>query len=117
MKYFLELNNLAYMRADADLLRAVSANGCEVCESLIDDVEELQRLNRHYDHPVVALDSAEYLGANSPTQYLVSAQVTQQRSSVVDADGKVILTDPEKVLHRTFEITWKSGSWQVSAVG
>ena len=117
VKYFLELNNLAYMRSDPELLRRVSAIGCEVCESLIADVEELQRLGRHYNQPVVALDSAKYLGANSSTQFLVSAQVTQQRSSVVDSDGKVILTDPKKVLKRTFEVTWQSGSWLVSAVG
>lgn len=117
VKYFLDVNNAAYTTPDPDLLREVSDSNCKICGKLIEDVETLMSKGRKYNGPVVSFQKAEVIGENGPGRVLLACDITQNRSSVVDSSGKVILTDPEKQLQRTFELVWKGGQWLVSELG
>ncbi|CCH79294.1 hypothetical protein BN12_4110002 [Nostocoides japonicum T1-X7] len=48
--------------------------------------------------------------------YRVEFLGTQNRASVVDKDGKVVLTDPEEPSHWLFFLEWESTHWLVHEI-
>lgn len=111
VKFYIDQSNEASIKADVTLLPPLSDPGCKSCRALQSAVEELKTNGTHYDSAPVTVSKATAIDGGPKGQQFVRVLMTQNKTNVVDAAGKVISTDPRADLARTFSATWRGERW------
>lgn len=117
VKFFMEQANRAWMEPNAELLPPLSDPGCLSCKEIQRTAASLVRDGQRYvSTPVTVTRVAAFGGAPKGQQY-VRLFMTQHKVDVVDATGKVVLTDPKRSLARTAGVIWEEASWRMYDIG
>lgn len=116
VKFFMDQANRAWMEPNAALLPPLSDPGCLSCKEIQRTAASLVRDGQRYvSAPVTVTRVAAFGGAPKGQQY-VRLFMTQHKVDVVDATGKVVLTDPKRSLARTAGVLWKGESWRMYGI-
>ena len=93
-KYYLQLVESAYERADAGALRSLTDPGCEGCNILIGEVERLAAEGNMYRGGQYEIESAVAPGNNVP-DYVVNIVYSRPAGQIVKtSSGEVVAEDP-----------------------
>ena len=117
VRFFMETANRAWAQPNSTLLPPLSDPGCLSCRDIQKTALALVRDKQHYvSNPVTVTKLVAFGGAPKGQQY-VRLFMTQHKVDVVDAKGKVVLTDPRKALARTAGVIWEGSSWRMFDIG
>ena len=101
----------AWTRPDPTLLPPISDPGCLSCKDLQKTATDLKAKGQHYAANPVTVTKVVAIGGAPKGQQYVRLFMDQHKVNVVDANGKVVLTDPAKKLARTAGVIWEGDSW------
>ena len=113
VRYFFEQVNLAWTKADPELIDVNSESDCKSCASLSDTARELQQKKHRYAAKPVTVRSLKSMAGAPPGQQFVQANLLQHRVNIVDAAGGVVSTDKRATLLRTVALIWEGGRWLI----
>ena len=116
-KYYMQQVNEAWTAPDDAVLPSLSDPGCLSCKDLQETAEQLVRDKQHYTKSPVTVTKAAPLSANPDGVQLVRLFMDQHKVDVIDASGKVVLTDQAKKLARTVGLKWGGRSWLLYDIG
>ena len=117
VEFYMDQANKAWVQPDATLLPALSDPGCLSCKEIQKTAASLVRNGQRYvSQPVTVTRVTAFGGAPKGQQY-VRLFMTQHKVDVVDATGKVVLTDPKRSLARTVGVIWEGTSWRLYDIG
>ena len=116
VKFYMEQANRAWTEPNASVLPPLSDAGCLSCKDIQATAEDLKTSGQRYvSRPVTVTRVAAFGGAPPPQQY-VRLFMTQHKVDVVDSNGLVVLTDPNKALVRTAGVIWEGSSWRMYGI-
>lgn len=114
--HFLHEFNAGWTIPDAQrIARLCNESTSRSCAAYVKTAEDLKTKGHRYRADPV---SVERLIVLNPVdgRHRVDFQGHQERSSVVDASGRVVLTDPREPSHWMFFLDWGTGGWLVHDV-
>jgi hypothetical protein len=116
VRYFIDRVNFAWTTPEAGVISALSEAGCKSCVDLEKTASDLAKSQHRYDSPVVSVVTVTSLASKPGTQTVLFVG-TQRKANVVDADGRVLSSDPEQRSRRVFVLAWQDQRWSVSQIG
>jgi hypothetical protein len=116
VSYFIATLNKAWTKPDASLFtglcRFETSKSCTAYRKTAADLEKKQR---RYDGDPVSVARVGALNVLDGHQR-VDFQGYQERRSVLDETGKVVLTDPREPSHLMFYLDWTDSGWLIHDV-
>ena len=93
-----------------------SSPGCKSCAELEATAADLVKEKQHYDGAPVTIVSVGGLGEDGQGRTEVLVEFIQERRNVIDASGRVALTDKRKQGKFVATLGWSGAGWSVATV-
>jgi len=113
VRFFFARVNRAWTRPEAGLLPPLCLTSSKGCAALEATAVELSAKGQRYHGDPVTLGSVLAMGSGAPIDLSVDVRGKQEPRQVVDKQGAVVLTDPEKQVHFQIDLRWLGDGWRV----
>ncbi|MBK8756207.1 MAG: hypothetical protein IPM08_03645 [Actinomycetales bacterium] len=113
VRFFYAQVNRAWTRPEAGLIPRLCLSTSKSCAALEVTASELVAKKQRYDGDPGMISRVLAMGSGAPTELSVDVLGRQERRNVIDANGAVVLTDPQQDSHFEVHLRWFSDGWRV----
>jgi hypothetical protein len=113
---YFDVVNEAWTTPTAAELGKYAKGSCKSCAASLATASELVAKHRRYDGNPVRMVSVSAQENVETGTFFVATKLIQERRNVVDAAGKVVLTDRRVPLGLTVALEWNNGRWLIQTV-
>lgn len=116
VRFFYQQMNRAWTQPAAGLIPPLCLSSSKSCAGIERVASQLVRDRQRYAGDPLTISLVVPLGAGSPSSIAVDVQGRQENRDVVDAQGKVMLTDLQKPAHFEVQLVRLSDGWRVATI-
>ncbi len=116
VNFFLTQLNRSWTSAEPDLIDPFCSRDSDACKNWVGTASDLKKKKQRYDRDPLTVESLSPLTpAGETLRVLVLGQ--QEHANVVNASGRVVLTDKQKQLSLIFAVEWTETGWIINSAG
>ncbi len=114
--YFMSLYEYAYTTGDTAGFEQMSDDDCDFCHSVLDDIRQSRAASSTEEGGGSTVTSAVGTEISPHEWYSATLRITQHASTRRDANGEVLVHDPEAEHDLYFALSWADEWWRVDDV-
>lgn len=114
--YFMGLYEYAYTTGDTTDFQQMSDQDCDFCRSVLDDIRQSRAASSTEEGGGSTVTSAVGTEISPNEWYSATLRITQHASTRRDANGNVLVQDPEAEHDLYFALSWVDDWWRVDDV-
>ena len=116
LEYYMLQVNVAWTEPDASAIDRLGTAECQFCNRTVEAAEYFVANDERYkSDPVTVLSVENFGGAPSGEQY-VALSYRQNAADIIDAEGKVLRSDPQADVKGNAAVKWTADGWRLRGI-
>jgi hypothetical protein len=117
VRHYLAQVNIAWTKPQTGLLPPLSDPGCLSCQAFEATAADLVKKGQKYSSAPASITKVTAYGGAPEGEQFVRVQGEQHKVDVIDAQGRVVLTDAKKQLALDALVAWRGSGWVLYDMG